>query len=173
MNLDKHGSDKRPEYMAVYERICDTLPEDPAIVELGVLNGESLKMWLAAFPAGRVVGVDRDLEAYWPNGTVCVVADQTDTDAITPYGPFHLIVDDASHQYKPTMASFYGLWQHVRPGGWYVVEDWDASLRYPHEGAYWAMEGVPSKLAQRLIHGDPAMAEIVIVPGLVAVRKTA
>lgn len=173
MHLDKHGSDKRPEYMAVYERICDTLPEDPAIVELGVLNGESLKMWLAAFPDSTVIGVDNDPAAHWPDGAVRVVADQTECaqDIGAPGDTFDLIIDDASHQYKATMASFQALWPLVEPGGWYVVEDWDASLRYPHEGAYWAMETVPRNLARRMIYGDPAMAEVVIVPGLMAVRK--
>ena len=37
---------------------------------------------------------------------------------------FDLIVDDASHLYRPTLASFEVLYPRLRPGGTYVIEDW-------------------------------------------------
>jgi hypothetical protein len=37
---------------------------------------------------------------------------------------FDVIVDDASHAYELSLASFNGLFPHLRAGGVYVIEDW-------------------------------------------------
>jgi SAM-dependent methyltransferase len=39
-------------------------------------------------------------------------------------GPLDLIVDDASHDYHLTKRTLELTFRHLRPGGWYVVEDW-------------------------------------------------
>ena len=38
--------------------------------------------------------------------------------------PLDLVVDDASHLYEESVASFEVLFPHVRPGGLYLLEDW-------------------------------------------------
>ena len=43
-----------------------------------------------------------------------------------------LVIDDASHSFGPTLASFAGLFPKVRPGGFYVIEDWS----WPHRDPY-------------------------------------
>ncbi len=40
--------------------------------------------------------------------------------------PIDLVIDDASHVYSPTVASFEAIFPRLRPGALYVVEDWDA-----------------------------------------------
>jgi cephalosporin hydroxylase len=39
-------------------------------------------------------------------------------------GQLDLVVDDASHFYEQTKASFMTLFPLVRPGGMYIIEDW-------------------------------------------------
>jgi Methyltransferase domain len=39
-------------------------------------------------------------------------------------GPLDLVIDDASHFYAPTKASFEALFPLLRKGGLYVIEDW-------------------------------------------------
>ena len=39
-----------------------------------------------------------------------------------------LVVDDASHIYTPSLASFEVTFPLIRPGGLYILEDWRASL---------------------------------------------
>jgi predicted O-methyltransferase YrrM len=39
-----------------------------------------------------------------------------------------LVIDDASHIYSPSRATFETLFPLVRPGGLYILEDWRASL---------------------------------------------
>lgn len=38
--------------------------------------------------------------------------------------PIDLVIDDASHMYAPTLASFECLFPLIRPGGAYIIEDW-------------------------------------------------
>jgi SAM-dependent methyltransferase len=45
-------------------------------------------------------------------------------------GELDLVVDDCSHKYEPTRASFNELFPRLRPGGAYVIEDW----RWAHLG---------------------------------------
>ena len=40
--------------------------------------------------------------------------------------PIDLLIDDASHVYGPTVASFEAIFPRLREGALYVVEDWDA-----------------------------------------------
>ena len=42
--------------------------------------------------------------------------------------PLDLVIDDASHAYWPTRASFETLFPRIRPGGRYVIEDWEADI---------------------------------------------
>jgi hypothetical protein len=68
-------------------------------------------------------GFEDRMKAYW--GT-----DQSDSKKIRQIisreysGPLDLVIDDASHSYELTKASFETLFLHLRPGGLYIIEDW-------------------------------------------------
>jgi predicted O-methyltransferase YrrM len=44
--------------------------------------------------------------------------------------PLDLVIDDASHRYSETLASFEVLFPRLRPGGRYIVEDWAADYAF-------------------------------------------
>ncbi len=114
-------------YVPMYLNLAAGIGTAGRVMELGVQGGGSLELWLTLFPRGIVVGVDRNAESVWPAGSVMVVCDQSDTELVDvskAYGPFDIIVDDASHLGDKTDESFELLWPHVKPGGFYVVEDW-------------------------------------------------
>ncbi len=117
-------------YFQAYARIAGELGPSARVCELGVLGGESLWMFRGLFPLGEVWGVDGNPDAIWPPGTVKVVA-MHDDPALpgTLGGPFDLIVDDGGHDGPTVVRSFALLWPLVRPGGYYVVEDWAVALR--------------------------------------------
>ena len=128
--IEPHG------YFQTYMRIAAELGPRTRICELGVENGESLRMWQALFPLGEIYGVDYSPRATWPAGTRGAVCNQDDP-ALPGLlgGTFGLIVDDASHDGTKTRTSFDLLWPLVKPGGYYVVEDWAVALRDdPHWG---------------------------------------
>jgi hypothetical protein len=123
-------TDKVPQgYLPVYLRLASEIGMSGRVCEIGVWQGESLRMWQALFPGGIVAGVDSDSEARWPQESVRIVAGQDD-DAlpgrlagISPAG-WDLIVDDASHDGLLSRRTWELLWPLVVPGGYYVVEDW-------------------------------------------------
>lgn len=43
-------------------------------------------------------------------------------------GHVDLVIDDASHRLAETRSSFNALFPRVRPGGWFIIEDWG----WPH-----------------------------------------
>jgi cephalosporin hydroxylase len=118
-------------YLPVYQRMAEQIGPAGKVLEVGVRGGESLRLWQALFPEGLVAGVDNDTEgpAVWPAGTVSIAAGQDDPEMAKQArqaspGGYDLIVDDASHQGPLSQATFALLWPLVKPGGWYVVEDW-------------------------------------------------
>jgi hypothetical protein len=129
-------------YFPAYREIAARLGPAGRVCEIGVEGGASLKMWQALFPAGLVAGVDIRPGATWPEGTVKVVSGQDAGDLparlreVSP-GGFDLIVDDASHDGALTRRTWELLWPLVRPGGCYVIEDWDVAL----SGGKWKSYG--------------------------------
>lgn len=113
------------------------------IVELGIWDGGSVAFWFEYFHPDKHVAIDildrkdspyfqrykesRGLESsirtFW--GT-----DQADSEALgrIVHSEFSdeldLVIDDASHIYKPTKVSFETLFPFLRPGGLYIIEDW-------------------------------------------------
>jgi|SRR5215213_6682272 len=113
------------------------------IVELGIWDGGSLVLWNEYFRPKKYVALDysnrgdseyfklykktRKLEGsiqtYWG-------VDQANSKRVQEImrqefdEPIDLIIDDASHQYLGTKASFETLFPLLRPGGLYIIEDW-------------------------------------------------
>lgn len=121
--IEPHG------YFPSYIELAHKLGPAARVLELGVLDGESLKMFQALFPLGDVTGVDVNENAVWPEGTHKIISHQNDPTLVGRLdGMFDLIVDDASHYGLATQQSFLNLFPLVRPGGYYVIEDWQISL---------------------------------------------
>lgn len=122
--IEPHG------YFGTYVRLAAEIGPRGQVLELGVDQGESLRMFQALFPLGAVIGVDSNPGAIWPEGTARVVARHDDPSLPGVLdGPFSLIVDDGCHDGAVVRRSFALLWPLVAPGGFYVVEDWMVSLR--------------------------------------------
>ena len=116
-------------YFQTYLKIAADLGPRASVCEIGIWQGESLRMWQALFPLATVCGVDYQTEdRVWPPGTVQVISQQ-DNPALpglleqAGVLPLGLVVDDASHQPAQTARTFELLWPLVAPGGYYVIED--------------------------------------------------
>ena len=55
-------------------------------------------------------------------------------------GPLDLVLDDASHDYDLTRASFEILFPAIRPGGCYALEDW----QWAHAPGFWDRSDRPA-----------------------------
>jgi hypothetical protein len=130
---------KPPFLLQFYKRLLFALDRAPQrILEIGVKSGGSTALWKAVFPSATVVGVDIKLR-YWirqqpsPDGVIYLEGDQRDTQRLEEiarsYGPFDIIIDDGSHVTDDQAITMRCLVPHVRPGGFYVVEDTQASVK--------------------------------------------
>jgi predicted O-methyltransferase YrrM len=117
--------------------------ERPRMVELGIAYGGSLAYFALRVQPSRLVGIeykagrlghlDQFIESRGLGEVVRPYygVDQADGDRVreimaTEFGdePIDLVVDDASHRYTATLASFEALFPWLRPGGVFVIEDW-------------------------------------------------
>lgn len=128
------GGDKasdRHNYLNRYEPFFEPLRDEPIrLLEIGIENGFSAKMWLEYFPNATIYGVDilPQPPGTWPERFVFEQGDQTSTDFwatfLHKHTPvFDIIIDDGSHKTSGIQTSFEMLFDAVRMGGYYIIED--------------------------------------------------
>jgi hypothetical protein len=132
------STDKGPcchNYTELYERLFFPWKDEPiTIFEIGIADGGSLAMWHAYFPKARIFAVDILPKAQFDNERVkTLIADQANRDqlraAIAVAGTdIHMLIDDGGHTMEQQQVSLGYLFKHVRPGGYYVIEDVHTSL---------------------------------------------
>jgi hypothetical protein len=166
------------------------------ILEFGIWDGGSVAFWCEYFHPKKHVGVDlvqrgdseyfrRYIAAKGLQDTVATLwgVDQADAERLRDIvdrefdGPLDLVLDDASHLYSPTKASFEVLFPLLRPGGLYIVEDW-AWEHWPefHSPDHpWATETSPTTLVNELVAATGSsprlIASMTVMEGFVAVER--
>jgi predicted O-methyltransferase YrrM len=127
-----------------YRALCATY-EGGSIVELGIAEGGSTALLALLARPAKLIAVDLEpvssdalaefIEARGLSSSVRTHygLDQSDRRALARVVDddlegrrLDLVIDDCSHQYEPTLASFETLFPRLRPGGRYVIEDWNA-----------------------------------------------
>lgn len=117
-----YGTDKLEHgYIPFYEKY---LPKNPKkILEIGVKEGRSIRMWQKYFPAAEVHGLDLFEEFPVPNipGATFHKGNQCDWLLLEQLRKedFDIIIDDGSHVARHQMISFFGLFN----GKHYFIED--------------------------------------------------
>lgn len=177
-----------------YERFfADVGAPRGTMLEIGMWDGGSIAFWQEVLRPARSIGIDlmdRSDSAYFqqylerrPNTRIqthwnvnqsdrarihCILQDVEDLD---------LVFDDASHLYEPSRASFETVFPMLRPGGWYVIEDWAWSHWPDYQGrrAKWADERALSDLARELVSvvgsSGGMIRRLVVFPGFVAAER--
>ncbi len=126
---DKHSS--AHEYLGLYDFFFARLRDEPiTVLEMGVADGKSLRVWRSYFSQARIVGFDNDLKAReFPVGDriKTIRGDQSHEDdlkrLISEYAPFGIIIDDAGHEPANQLLAFRTLFPHLMKGGIYCIED--------------------------------------------------
>jgi hypothetical protein len=130
----KHKADKSSLYhnFAVkYDRLFSGIRESVrSVLEIGVAQGQSLRMWADYFPKAIIHGVDiseasRAATSY-SNRIKFHLTDQGNLSQLKnleQFGPFDIIIDDGNHFWREQILSFQTLFYYVRKGGIYVIED--------------------------------------------------
>jgi SAM-dependent methyltransferase len=166
------------------------------VLELGLWDGGSMALWNILLAPRRHVGVDlyrRHENAYFErwrkrrNAERVVRAyggvDQSDAHALRRMvsgdleGRLDLVIDDASHQYEPTRASFTTLFPFLRPGGLYLIEDWAWGhwQEFQSPAHPWAGRVPPTRLVEELVAAvgtsEQVVAGLTVQQGFVAVER--
>jgi hypothetical protein len=118
-------------YADIYDRYFSSIRyEEINILELGVKGGASIAAYREYFPKARIYGIDIDphcKEFHDPSKNIFIeIMSQTDESAINAFlkdTKFDIILDDASHVNKFTIASYNILNNRVKSNGIYIIED--------------------------------------------------
>jgi SAM-dependent methyltransferase len=205
-------SDKDERYLAFYEELFSGMRSKPLnMLEVGVFNGGSLLLFAKYFEQARLLGVDINtppgeffdqLTAMGLQNQVSLEKGSQDNRAFLKQSldkhfgtsPLDIVIDDASHYYKQTRATFdYIFHERLKSGGYYIIEDWGCGY-WPkwHDGNPNGKYGLPRLVKElvdlvalrdrtRLFLGRRAMrvqeeqespiARMIVAPAIVALIK--
>lgn len=119
-------------FIQLYEKYFTPLRDSKInILEIGVDNGDSLRIWREFFSKANICGIDIDKKNFRINNTNILQGDQSDLNflksLVSEYKKFDIIIDDGSHQAKHIIASFNYLFNYLSDNGLYVIEDLQTS----------------------------------------------
>lgn len=169
-------------YCPHYERhFADFRHEPVGLLEIGVYHGGSLRMWADYFPntISTIEGVDIDPACFDldfdGDSRVRVIAPR-DIKEFVAERSYHVIIDDGSHLGTDIVAACERLWDHVVPGGWYVIEDWQVQWH-----PAWAGDVATGSVASAQLHDTVDLLlqelgevdEIHVYPQIVFLKKSA
>ncbi|HSS66740.1 MAG TPA: class I SAM-dependent methyltransferase [Gammaproteobacteria bacterium] len=132
----QYGTDKVSHgFCTFYDRHLRTQRKRIAkVLEIGIFGGSSLYMWRDYFPNAVIHGMDLGPVNLDPVDRITTyVGDQEDRATLQAIidnagTDFDLIIDDGGHTMGQQQTSLGYLFPHVRPGGYYVVEDLHTSF---------------------------------------------
>lgn len=182
------------QYERYFQQRRDFRPK--RMVELGMFDGGSVAFWHELFRPQKHIGVDlmdrsdssyfksyvesrglsERVKTFWKTNQADkprlrdLVAKEFD-------GPLDLVIDDASHFYGPTLASFEALFPLMAPGGLYIIEDWAwghwrefTGMDHP-----WVKEVPPTRLVVELIEATGTSTQLITsvtaYEGFIAVER--
>jgi hypothetical protein len=131
------GTDKASHgFCEPYEKAMEHLHnEHIRLLEIGIKKACSMRMWQKYFPKGEIHGLDIDLSKIVGDKKNCHIVNTGDIAALTRFveGPlckqqWDIIIDDGGHYMNQQQTGFDILWNQVKPGGMYVMEDLQSSF---------------------------------------------
>lgn len=144
------GGDKasdRHNYCVHYESVFEPFRDKfIRLLEIGIGEGSSMKIWLEYFPNAIVHGVDIDQK---PNfGSIRQFSkqgDQNDESFWMWYNQdngfrWDIVIDDGSHKTNGIVTSFKALWPSLKSGGFYCIEDLRCSYMVGYQVEGWGRQ---------------------------------
>jgi len=138
-----YGTDKSSKshnFSGIYDAVLNSARFNVRkVVEIGIgitppIAGASLKAWADYFPNALIYGVDlHDFSFINADRITTIIADQglipDNLERIIAQtgGNLDLIIDDGSHQMHHHQISLGYLFRHLKPGGYYIIEDLSTS----------------------------------------------
>ena len=135
----EHGADKASNchfYSQWYEMFFRPIKDEPVtLLEIGVFAGASMRAWREYFPNGEISGIDLrgDYEYLISEGCKATyIMDQSDRQQVVAFNEAHrneysIILDDGSHVASDQIQTFEIMFEGLKSGGMYIIEDCNCS----------------------------------------------
>lgn len=135
--FEEHGTDKGSYhkfgaiYKFLFERYVD---RECKLMEIGVYEGSSLRAWTELLPKAKIVGIDKTDTHEFDRSRITIETGNATDEAFLEgvnrkHGPFDIVIDDGSHVSGDQQSSFCAMYQRLKPGGVYVIEDLEVSYK--------------------------------------------
>lgn len=137
------GSNKlKHEYEYLYDTLLAPMRDDSIkLLEIGIFEGKSLKMWKEYFPKAQIYGFDVVPKLLFQEDRIkTMLVNQAKRDhldkAMGGIGEVDVIIDDGSHVVDHQQISLGCLFKHLKSGGYYIIEDVHTSYFYISDEEY-------------------------------------
>ncbi len=141
---DIFATDKRASwhnFIELYDRYLTPMQDSiHRVFEIGIFNGASHKMWKCFFDSAEIYGIDIKPKPWVEKlGIHTYIANQAKREDLQQFilesgGEFDVIIDDGGHYMNHQQISLGYLFEHLAPGGLYIIEDVHTSLRTFYNG---------------------------------------
>ena len=126
-------------YMEVYSPLFSKMKNTQKVLEIGIYQGESLKLLSHFFKNSIIHGVDisdcSHLDNHRIKTHICNQERIEDLESLISKigGEFDLIIDDGGHTMRQQQISFGILFKNLKSGGVYIIEDLHTSNMDSHK----------------------------------------
>ena len=111
------------------------------VIEIGIWNGGSLRMWSEYFSSAQLIGADIDLsriDAPIPRCNLRYLDQSVPAQLRTAFedvefASVDVLIEDGMHTARCQQTCFGVMFDYVKPGGLYIIEDLQTSLVWPTE----------------------------------------
>ena len=117
-------------YLEIYEKYFGKYRDSLRnFLEIGLWEGESIKMWREYFNTGNLVGADiLDLSHIKLENTQIHICDQSDRTQLSElvektFPQYDIIIDDGGHMMHQMQITLGYMFKHLAPNGVFVIED--------------------------------------------------
>ena len=167
-------------YTQHYEQLLSEVRNDfTKVLEIGVETGRSHRLWLEYFPNARIYGYDIFEYGYdelqrlqkdnpFLDRSIMFKGDQSNVEDLNRFKSehgdnFNMIIDDGGHTMEQMQTSLNHLWDSVKPGGIYVIEDLHScSGQWPELYGYQVIQSgdtITTDLLNSLENNDDSVTE--------------
>lgn len=138
----KYDADKSSRFHNYLDFYQEQLPDQSfkgRLLEIGIMDGASMKMWREYYPKAEIVGLDIYNKEHlynddWgvPKSIKLLQVNATVEPFVRELGMFDVVIDDGSHFMHDQQRSFELLYyKQLNKGGVYIIEDlWTSHIDY-------------------------------------------
>lgn len=130
IDISKYSTDKITHgYYPFYEKHFSDKLDCRHVMEIGVYNGDSLKLFSDYFKDAKIYGIDLNYINNIDSDKIkTFIANQSDKIQLGKIldelsCELDIVIDDGSHIMKDQQTSFGFLFKHLKSGGIYIIED--------------------------------------------------